>query len=420
MNGLKLFAALGPGDIVGARRSRLAGNPIKETSIAFSEQLFSYCRLRGVKTLAISSNSRVDQLEDRGITVENRPKVLPGGGIRFHFSQILYAFYLAARARQFGAHVAVVDSGTTHYFALVLFRMLGIPVVVNLHNVLWPRGFPPRGVVPRTVRALNAWFFRYVAAGAIGVSPECKRQVLAESRNRIRFCEYRCQFEPDGFKLSPPYKDGPFRIVFVGRAEVNKGILDILPIARALRAVSPVPVIFELCGDGTALPDLREMIAQNGLADIVIAHGRLERENLLEIYANSHAAIVPTRSNFTEGMPQVCAEAVLSNLPVITSQVANAFDVIGPATIQTETDNIQSYVAAVLSLIETPSRYEDLRSECPRLSLQFLDRSKSFPAAVDDLLSFVFKLAPLSDYHRLFVSDSNSSAPMYNEVTMLQ
>jgi hypothetical protein len=43
MNDLKPFAALGPGDIVGARRSQTAGNAIKETSIAFSEQLFSYC-----------------------------------------------------------------------------------------------------------------------------------------------------------------------------------------------------------------------------------------------------------------------------------------------------------------------------------------------------------------------------------------
>jgi hypothetical protein len=37
-DGLRLFVALGPGDIVGARRSQLAGKAINETSIAFSEQ----------------------------------------------------------------------------------------------------------------------------------------------------------------------------------------------------------------------------------------------------------------------------------------------------------------------------------------------------------------------------------------------
>jgi glycogen synthase len=402
MNGLKLFAALGPGDIVGARRSRIKGMPVKETSIAFSEQLFSYCRIRGMKTLAISSNSRIDQLKDGDITLENRPKSMIGGGIRFHVSQITYAFYLAARAHRFGADLAVVDSGTAHYFALAIFRLLEIPVVVNLHNVLWPCGFPPAGVVARIVRMLNRLFFRYVAAGAIGVSPECQRQILSESSGRIHFCEYRCQFELDGFKRSSPHKAGPFRIIFVGRVEINKGVFDLLEIAKVLRTHSPVPVVFDLCGDGTALPALRLAIHQNGLTDIVTAHGRLERERLLEVYASSHAAIIPTRSNFAEGMPQVCAEAMLSNLPVITSQVANAFDVIGPATIRAETDDVQSYVTSILSLVNNQELYVKLRAECPRLSLQFLDRSKSFPAALDDALCSRLNLPRLSNYDTLF------------------
>jgi glycogen(starch) synthase len=108
---LRLFVALGPGDIVGARRSQLAGKAISETSVAFSEQLFAYCRLRNIKTLAISSNSRIDQLEEGAVTIENRAKPLRGrGGIQFHLSLILYGLYLAARARRFRADVAVIDS----------------------------------------------------------------------------------------------------------------------------------------------------------------------------------------------------------------------------------------------------------------------------------------------------------------------
>ena len=114
---LRLFVALGPGDIVGARRSRLAGKAINETSIAFSEQLFAYCRSRKIQTLAISSNGRTDQLNDGSVTIENRPKPLNDcGGIRFHLSLLLYGFYVAIRARRFRANVAVIDSGTTHYF----------------------------------------------------------------------------------------------------------------------------------------------------------------------------------------------------------------------------------------------------------------------------------------------------------------
>jgi len=406
MSDLKLFTALGPGDIVGARTQQFAGKVINETSIAFSEQLFSYCRSCKIKTLAISSNNRIDSFEDEVVRLENRPKLLQGGaGIRFHLSRILYATYLAARAWRFGADIAIIDSGTTHYFALILFRILGIHVVVNLHNVLWPCGFPPRSPAQRAIRWLNALFFRYVAAGAIGVSPECERQVLAEADNRIPFRQYRSQFLSHGFRFAEPYTVGPFRIAFVGRAEENKGLLDIARIAAELRSRSPVPIIFEVCGDGPALLQLQAIVREEQLSDVVITHGRLERTRLLDIYGKSHAVIVPTRSNFAEGMPQVCAEAMLSGLPVITSQVSNAYDVIGSAIAKATTDDIQTYVEAITLLIEDPAFYERLRTECPTLSAQFLDRSQSYPAAVDRLLNIIFHQLTLADYNTLFLED---------------
>jgi glycosyltransferase involved in cell wall biosynthesis len=138
------------------------------------------------------------------------------------------------------------------------------------------------------------------------------------------------------------------------------------------------------------------------LTDEVIIHGRLERDALLGVYARCHAVIVPTRSNFTEGMPQVCAEAVLSGVPVVTSEVTNAFDVIGAATVQAETDDVASYVNAILSMGENPSLYERLQSECPKLAVQFLDRSQSYPAALDRLLEPVTGQRPLSDYTGIF------------------
>ncbi|WP_198034826.1 glycosyltransferase family 4 protein [Bradyrhizobium sp. WSM1417] len=345
----------------------------------------------------------MDRLEDETIAMENRPKPLRNrGGLLFHLSQILYGAYLAFRAARFGADVAIIDSGSTHYFVLMLFRALRIPVAVNLHNVLWPAGFPPAGPVPRIIRALNRLFFRFAAAGAIGVSPECERQVVSESRYRTPFFQYRCQFRPDGFRQALPYEAGPFRIVFVGRAERNKGVLDIAQMAAKLEAVAPVKVVFEICGDGPALPELRTIIEQERLGDLINVHGRLERDALLGVYAASHAAIVPTRSDFTEGMPQVCAEAVLSGLPVITSQVANAFDVIGPATIRAETDDVGSYVKAIVALIESAALRSQIWAECQSLSLQFLDRSQSYPAAVDRLLGAVFGSGPISGYAMLF------------------
>ena len=108
-----------------------------------------------------------------------------------------------------------------------------------------------------------------------------------------------------------------------------------------------MPLIFNVCGAGPALEKLKKAIVDADLSGQVIVHGRVERAELLDLYSKAHAVIVPTRSTFTEGMPMVCAEAVLSNLPVITNPVTNAREVIGEATLQAATDDIDSYVEAI-------------------------------------------------------------------------
>ena len=388
---VKIFVALGPGDIVGVARSRTANLPIPGTSISYSEQIFSYCKAVNIKTLGISSHSRPDRFRDGIISIENKPKLFQDRGpILFHLSAVYYSCYLAFRARRFGAELAIIDSGTTHYFLLTLFPLLGIRVAVNLHNVLWPVGFPPQKKARRVLKSLDAWFFRNIVAGAIGVSPECERQILSESRRPIPFFQYRCQFLSDGFCQSKPYKSGSFYVACVGRIEEPKGFLDIAKIARDIRIKSHVPIVFHVCGDGSAIRELRQIIQRNALTDNVIIHGHLQRDDLLRIYASSHAVIVPTRSTFGEGLPAVCAEAMLSGLPVITTPVANVSDVIGPATLQAETDNIESYVNAILTLINDRELYEKLRTQCHAYSKQFLDPSQGCAAAVNRLVMALF------------------------------
>jgi glycogen(starch) synthase len=292
---------------------------------------------------------------------------------------------LALRARRFGADLAIIDSGTTHFFALTIFRLFGVRVAVNLHNVMWPVGYEPTGL-NSLIRRLNRWFFRNVAAGGIGCSPECERQVLQESRSKIPFFQYRCQFSKDGFKPSAGYSGGPFRIVCASRAEVNKGILDLIPIAARLRSTGAPPVIFDVCGNGPALGELEKGVAEASLNGTVIVHGRVERAELLDLYSKSHAVIVPTRSTFTEGMPMVCAEAMLSSLPVITNPVTNAADVIGDAILLARTDDANSYAVEIRKLIEDKPLYQSLRLACARYVDQFVDPARGYAVSVDSLI----------------------------------
>jgi glycogen synthase len=367
--------------------------------------MVEFCREKGLALLAISSNERIDAARDGDLRLENRPRKFAGHrGVFYHYSRLSYAVYLAVRAKIFGADLAIVDSGTAHYFALALFRLFAIPVAVNFHNTLWPSGFPPRRRLARLILWLDGWFFRRVAVGALGVSPECGIQLHELAGSAVPFFEYRCQFRIEGFQssLSVGHRK-PFRVAFAGRAEPSKGILDVPAIAQHLRQRSTAAVVFEICGDGSALIELENVIQESNLSDVVHVHGRLARPQLLEVYARAHAIIVPTRSDFCEGMPHVCAEAILSGLPVITSRLSNALPVIGPAISEAQPDDIQTYVEAILRLVEDPAAYDRLKEACPALQHQFLDRSQSYAAATSRLISQIFPyIKPLQNYNSLF------------------
>lgn len=402
---MKLFAALGPGDIVAARRSHETGDQVAgETSIPFSEQLVQYCRVANIALLGIGTNPRIDKFTYGETTLEQRPKPLgKSKGVLYHLGAVLYAFNLAWRARRFKADMAVIDSGTSHYFALVAFALFGIPVAINFHNVLWPQGFKPNGPVQRLIFSLDSLFFRYQVVAITGCSPECHSQANQLARRSLPYFEWRGQYRRSGFSPREdrrPHK--PFKVAFAGRAEQSKGILDIPLIAAAIEARNPGLVQFIVCGDGPALSLLRDATAERGLQDVITIHGRLERKDLLHVYAASDAVIVPTRGTFCEGLPLVCAEAVISGLPIVTSRLSNALPVLGPAISPAEPEDVESFARAVERIAFDPENYAALSEACIALAEQFFDRENSYPAALDRLICLLFDKAPLPSYDELF------------------
>jgi hypothetical protein len=97
-----------------------------------------------INSATAQSHLRTDQSQDGD------------GGALYHLADLYYALYLALHAWWFETDLAIIDSGTTHYFALTIFRLLGIRVAVNLHNVLWPAGFEPKARIQRIIRQLNS------------------------------------------------------------------------------------------------------------------------------------------------------------------------------------------------------------------------------------------------------------------------
>jgi glycosyltransferase involved in cell wall biosynthesis len=389
----RIFYAAGPGNVIQAHKYWAKGqHDPSEVSITFSSQLEDFCKEIEAEAYIISYHNQVGIYQDGPFTLEHRPKPMRGAsGIGYHLAEIFYGLGLLKTAVQFRATVAVLDSGSSHYFILGLFRLAGIKIVTVLHNTLWPSGFPPTRLIPRVITRLDSLYFRWASAVTIGVSPECVRQLEQLTKGKHKLVhQIRAQFRPEYFQTipSPPsHSKRPLRIMYIGRIIRIKGVFDILEIARKIESRAPGRVRWEICGSGQDLDELRRRQFQMSLAEVVTIRGWTPLNDLQDVYARSHISIVPTRSNYSEGLAMTAAEAILAGRPVITNPVVPALEVLRAACIEAQTNDIDSYVAAILKLTESPSQYRALCDACPPLRDQFYDRQQGLSAILKKAIS---------------------------------
>ena len=385
---LRIFHPVGPGRIVQAHEDWKRNVPsATEVSITYSSQFEQFCQDIGAEAYIVSWHSDRLFLHDGAVTLEQRPKPLPGArGGMYHLAEIIYGLGLLVTAMRFRANLAVIQSKTMHYWAATLLRLMGVRVVVVMYITLWPHGFPPTRPLHRLLSWMDSLFFRYVATAVLGLSPECTRQVEQITRGHSpRLYQFRAQFIPEFFAQippPPPHSQRPFQIMFVGRATRDKGIFDILEMAQKIEAKLPGRVHWEICGGGPDLVELRQRHLEMGLTSVVNIRGWTSPLDQLEVYARSHAAIVPTRSSFNEGLAMTAVEAILAGRPLITNSVVPALDLLRPACVEARADDVDSYCDGVIKLCTDPEYYETLREACPELGKPFYDREEGLTAVL--------------------------------------
>ncbi len=379
-----LFASGGEANLVDAHLHWMRGEHLpSETALTFSGQVADFAAAIGAEALMISAHPDGRVLEEGGFRIEHRPK-RGGRGVRFYLAELRNAWALAWAGRRFGATLAIVDSGATPFFMAVLFRLLGMRLVVVLHNTIWPHGFRPRGGARRLVERLDGWVLGRLAAAVIAVSPEAERQLgQLAPRHRARLLPVRAQFERGYFDAIPPAPDwgAPvFRVMFIGRVIRAKGVFDILAMAAEAERLLPGRVRWTICGRGPDLAALRsEAAALGGIVDV---RGWTSLPDLQRVYAETHAAIVPTTSGFAEGLAMTAVEAVLAGRPVVTNPVVPAHEVLAPAVLLGRTNDPASHAAQVIALAGDRALYERLRDACPPLRAPFYDRSQGLAAVL--------------------------------------
>lgn len=357
---------------------------------SYLKQLFALSDRHGADLLVITTlpDTTYDVTIDR-VTMVNIP--IPTGlrGLGFHRAMIDWARQTRNRVVGFRASAVLLTAGQNYFFVFDSLRRHGITLLISLHCVLAPKfGRPPASW--RLLQWLNARSVFRHAAAIMAVSGDVIEQVRAlEPSTRERTSVFRPTYARDAFAgvPAPDWKpDGRFRLLFVGRAEANKGVFDLVTIAKIAREHLPGRVQIDICGGGSALAELERMVASEGLGDCVRIHGECAAAQVREFYGTSHAVIVPTTSTFEEGYNKVCAEAILAGRPVITSAVCPALADVRPAAIEVPPDDAQAYADAVIALASDSALYAQKVQATAALQQQYYDSANSYGAVLESRL----------------------------------
>ncbi len=133
------------------------------------------------------------------------------------------------------------------------------------------------------------------------------------------------------------------RILFLSRVEKYKGVYELLDAFIALHEKHNDYELI-IAGDGGALADLKEIVIEKGLKNIVFL-GHIEGEKKARVLFDADLFVFPS---YAEGMPNAILEAMAFGLPIITSNVGGIPDIF--------TDGKNGYMTSDIS----PTNLENL------------------------------------------------------------
>ncbi len=194
--------------------------------------------------------------------------------------------------------------------------------------------------------------------------------------------------------LPPDHSRSPFVVLFIGRIEVDKGVFDLLEIAKKFANVGRTDIRFDLCGTGSALDALKLAVNEAGLANSFICYGHCNKSEMHAIFSQAHIIIAPTKISFFEGFCKSIAEGILAGRPIVTSSVCPALSYVNAAVVEVPPNDHQAYADAILQLKEDAVFYQEKAEKCAEVQEQFYDQSRSWGAVLKQILMDVLSAAP--------------------------
>jgi glycosyltransferase involved in cell wall biosynthesis len=139
-----------------------------------------------------------------------------------------------------------------------------------------------------------------------------------------------------------------YDLLFAGRLIEGKGIFILLD---AILTLNRKDLSVAVAGEGKDRSQLEELAKKKGLT--IAFRGRLDREELIELYMQSKVLIVPS-STHIEGFPLVISEALSVGTPVIASNQPAMVEAVGDAGLIFESFNSTDLAGKIKVLLDNP------------------------------------------------------------------
>lgn len=192
----------------------------------------------------------------------------------------------------------------------------GYKVVLTPHGMLEP-WIIKRHYWTRKVPALLLYQKAAVRkADCIQSTAESERDNLLKLGYNSNIKVVRLGIDADGIEMKRSWKKTR-QILFLSRVHVKKGINFLIEAAAALRSeLQGYKILVAGEGDADYVAEMKRMIADNGLQDIVQLVGGVYGDEKWRLFQTSDFFVLPTHS---ENFGLAIAESLASGTPVITT-----------------------------------------------------------------------------------------------------
>jgi len=156
------------------------------------------------------------------------------------------------------------------------------------------------------------------------------------------------------FPAETKEKSDVLRLLTVGRLSVTKRIEMLIDAVEILHRTA-CKLHFTIVGGGQLEPQLRKIVAERELSDVIKITGRINSEKIPDVYRNNDIFI---SASMQEGMSNAMLEAMASGLPIMTTRCEGLDELIDGNGIIVKQENIEAIAKAVKRLADNPELYK--------------------------------------------------------------